>query len=146
MPDMTCLMVPSLPAASIAWNTHSSAQLAFGYSSSCNSDSRCTPCASSASAAGLSIALPPESSGSWSFSRKPLASVTRQRSSARSMSRAFIGGPSSAAPHRRLIASACGAWQVGIISIRLMLTWSGWPTAHATASAMSSGESGVVPW
>ena len=31
-PDMTCLMVPSLPAASIAWNTSSTDHRSWAYS------------------------------------------------------------------------------------------------------------------
>ena len=45
----------------------------------------------------------------------------------------------------RLMASGPGAWQVGIISMRLMLTCSGSPTSQPTVSAMSSAVSGTVP-
>ncbi len=47
--------------------------------------------------------------------------------------------------HARLIASGPEAWQVGIISTRLMLTCRGSVTTQATASAMSSAVSGSVP-
>jgi len=46
---------------------------------------------------------------------------------------------------RRLMVSGPGAWQVGIISTRLMLTCAGSPITQATVSATSSGVSGVVP-
>ena len=45
----------------------------------------------------------------------------------------------------RLIAKGPGAWQIGMISIRLTFMWGGSPTTHAAASAMSSAVNGTVP-
>ena len=45
----------------------------------------------------------------------------------------------------RLMISGPGAWQVGMISMRLMFMCGGRPTAQAAASAMSSAVSGTVP-
>ncbi len=76
-------------------------------------------------------------------------SAAAEASKARRVRRDIIASPSSAVQRTRyparLIASGPEAWQVGMISIRLMLTCAGRPTAQATASAMSSALSGVVP-
>ena len=45
----------------------------------------------------------------------------------------------------RLIINGPGAWQVGMISIRLMFMCGGSPTTHAAASAMLSAVNGTVP-
>lgn len=47
--------------------------------------------------------------------------------------------------YARFTAKAALAWQVGIISIRLMFICGGRPMIQAAASAISSGLSGVVP-
>lgn len=45
----------------------------------------------------------------------------------------------------RWMAQPAGAWQVGSISMRLILTWAGCDAAQNTDSAMSSAVSGWVP-
>src|SRR5664279_6549015 len=58
MPLITCLMMPSLPAASIACSTISTDQRSLAYSRSCNSASRSIPSASMALASFLSAVRP----------------------------------------------------------------------------------------
>src|SRR5437899_472016 len=69
---MTCLMAPSLPAASIAWKIRSRAHLSCAYSLSCNSARAVTPVASASFALGLSASLVNSSVsfGSTSLRRK----------------------------------------------------------------------------
>src|SRR5262245_40747694 len=76
MPDITCLIVPSLPAASIAWKMSRTDQRSWAYSMSCSSASQRVPRSRSSAAAPLSILSPRVSPGSKSFSRKPLPFVT----------------------------------------------------------------------
>src|SRR5258705_4483729 len=73
---MTCLIAPSLPAASIAWKIRSTDQRSRAYSLSCSSASASTPRAKASLARGLSADLsPPVSPGSTSFNRnfRPLS-------------------------------------------------------------------------
>src|SRR5262245_22820178 len=75
-PDITCLMAPSLPAASMAWKMSSSAQRSCAYSRSCSSASRATPADSHSLASSLDCSLP-VSPGSKSLSRNLRPSSTR---------------------------------------------------------------------
>src|SRR5262245_35305943 len=80
-PDMTCLIVLSFPAASIAWKTSSIAQRSCAYSLSCSALSRSIPCCIIAWASGFdSFFMPAVSVGSKSFRRNFLPFVTRSRS------------------------------------------------------------------
>src|SRR5947207_2019993 len=81
-PDMTCLIAPSLPAASIAWKIRSTAHLSCAYSLSCNSSNAVTPVASASFARGLSASLVNSSvsSGSTSLRRKSFPLLMRNGS------------------------------------------------------------------
>ena len=48
--------------------------------------------------------------------------------------------------YRRLMANGAKAWSTGMISMELIFTWAGRVVAQYTASAMSSGRIGSVPW
>src|SRR5437773_12040310 len=69
---MTCLMAPSLPAASIAWKIKSTPHLSWAYSLSCSSARAVTPVTSASFALGLSASFVNSrvSSGSTSLRRK----------------------------------------------------------------------------
>src|SRR5438876_1681778 len=77
-PDITCSMVLSLPAASMAWNMSSTAQRSWAKRRSCSSRSRATPWKSRVWPCSLDSNLP-VSPGSWSFSRNPAPSTIRYR-------------------------------------------------------------------
>src|SRR5437667_2563730 len=67
-PDITCLIVLALPAASLAWKLSSSAHVPCAYNFSCSSRRRSTPLARR-SAACCFDSRPPVSSGSTCFRR-----------------------------------------------------------------------------
>src|SRR6266853_792537 len=75
-PDMTCLIVPSFPAASMAWRTTRIAQRSCAKSFSCKSHRRAIPCSSVSCACSLDF-NPSVSAGSKSFNRKLAPSATR---------------------------------------------------------------------
>ena len=78
-PDMTCSIALSLPAASIAWKTTSSAYVSLAQSSSCASESSSTPRASTAFASAFS-----SSCDSASKSGPPVQPGSRSARAARS--------------------------------------------------------------
>ncbi len=77
-PDMTCLIVLSFPAASMACRTTRIAQRSCAKSFSCNSHRRAIPCSSASRACSLDF-NPSVSAGSKSLKRKLAPSATRNR-------------------------------------------------------------------
>ena len=116
--DMTCLIVPSFPAASIAWNTSSMDQESCAYRISCSSASHSEPRWRSWAASSLSILSPSVSPGSKSLRRKSLPFVTRNGSVYfRIASRMSLRGMDPSSPRiRRPVSSlnchafCSGAW------------------------------------
>src|SRR5262245_19093440 len=120
---MTCLIVPSLPAASIPWKTSSSDQRSCAYSISCSSASHWVPRRRRSAASPLFIFSPRVSPGSTPFSRKPLPLVTRNGSTNfRTRSRISLRGmvkcpPEASLPERGVATrpdAAGGAGDTGI--------------------------------
>src|SRR6202035_2464815 len=70
MPDITCLTTPSLPAASMPWNTISTPHWPWAKRRCCNSSIRATPSARICSTYSMSVERPKRSAGSWSASLK----------------------------------------------------------------------------
>src|SRR5262249_22522023 len=84
-PDITCLMIPSLPAASIACSTTKIEHWLAAYSTPCASASELTSSDNNFSAyslrSDLETSLSPAQDGSWSFNLNFLPAFTRQCSS-----------------------------------------------------------------